>query len=108
MIAGVAHDIKNPLNAMALQLAILSEKLSGEARRPGLTVPHLSALREQIGRVNEVVRRFLDVTDPAAPLGYVELGALLADLTALLRTRGAPPPHPPCRGGAARGGAGRG
>lgn len=84
VIAGVAHDIKNPLNAMALQLAILSEKLSGEEGPAPLTGSHLEALREQIGRVNEVVRRFLDVTDPGAPLGYLELGALITDVMGLL------------------------
>ncbi len=79
LMAGMAHDIKNPLNAMALQLALLSEKLGpGDA-----SAPHLGALRDQIGRVNEVVRRFMDVTDPAAPLGYTELGALVADVGAL-------------------------
>jgi len=83
VIGGVAHDIKNPLNAMALQLAILSEKLSGEGEQAAATGPHLAALREQVGRVNEVLRRFLDVTDPGAPLGYVELGALLADVAGL-------------------------
>jgi signal transduction histidine kinase len=82
VVAGVAHDIKNPLNAMALQLAILGEKLSGEGEPAGVG-PHLGALREQVGRVNEVVRRFLDVTDPAAPLGYVELGGAVADLAGL-------------------------
>ncbi len=83
VIAGVAHDIKNPLNAMALQLAILSEKLSGDEDRGPAAGPHLGALREQVGRVNEVVRRFLDVTDPGAPLGYIELGALVADVAGL-------------------------
>lgn len=81
LVAGVVHDIKNPLNAMSLQIAILGEKL-GEASQAAS--PHLSALREQVGRVNEVLRRFLDVTDPSAPLGYAELGSLLRDLAALL------------------------
>jgi signal transduction histidine kinase len=83
VIGGVAHDIKNPLNAMALQLAILSEKLSGEDERAAASGSHLAALREQVARVNEVLRRFLDVTDPGAPLGYVELGALAADVAGL-------------------------
>jgi len=83
LLAGVSHDIKNPLNAMALQLAILVEKLSAHPEAAGVSATHLGALREQIGRVNEVLRRFLDVTDPAAPLGYTELGALLADAVAL-------------------------
>jgi signal transduction histidine kinase len=83
LAAGVAHDIKNPLNAMALQLAILSEKLSAQPEAGAVGGAHLTSIREQIGRVNEVLRRFLDVADPSAPLGYTELGGLLQDATAL-------------------------
>jgi signal transduction histidine kinase len=84
LAAGVAHDIKNPLNAMALQLAILSEKLSVQPEVGAVGGAHLTSIREQIGRVNEVLRRFLDVADPPAPMGYTELGGLLQDATALL------------------------
>jgi signal transduction histidine kinase len=66
LAAGLAHDIKNPLNAMALQLALLGEKL-GEGDLAASSASHLGALRDQITKVNEVVRRFCDVTDPAAP-----------------------------------------
>jgi signal transduction histidine kinase len=83
LAAGLAHDIKNPLNAMALQLALLTDKLSTAGDATAASASHLGALREQIGRVNEVVRRFLDVTDPSAPLGYTDLGALLADTAGL-------------------------
>jgi signal transduction histidine kinase len=83
--AGVAHDIKNPLNAMALQIALLSEKLAsaGEAASSAAAA-HLGPLRDQISRVNEVVRRLLDVADPSAPLGFTDLGALAIDAAALL------------------------
>ncbi len=83
LAAGLAHDIKNPLNAMALQIALLTEKLAGAADAGAASASHLSALRDQIGRVNEVVRRFLDVTDPSAPLGYTDVGALVADVASL-------------------------
>ncbi len=80
---GLAHDVKNPLNAMALQIALLAEKLSGSDDASASAAPHLAALRDQIGKVNEVVRRFLDVADPSAPLGDTDAGALLADTAAL-------------------------
>jgi signal transduction histidine kinase len=83
LAAGLAHDIKNPLNAMALQLALLADKLSASPEASSASASHLGALREQIGRVNEVVRRFLDVTDPSAPLGYTDLGALVGDTASL-------------------------
>ena len=83
LAAGLAHDIKNPLNAMALQLALLADKLSTSPEASSASGGHLAALREQIGRVNEVVRRFLDVTDPSAALGYTDLGALVGDALSL-------------------------
>jgi signal transduction histidine kinase len=82
LVAGVAHDIKNPLNAMSLQLALLGDKLDGVAANQA-AAGHLGALRDQIGRVNEVLRRLVDVTDPAAPLGYTDVGALLGDVATL-------------------------
>jgi signal transduction histidine kinase len=83
LAAGVAHDIKNPLNAMALQLALLADKLSSAGDAGTASATHLGALRDQIIRVNEVVRRFLDVTDPSAPLGYTDVGGLAADIASL-------------------------
>jgi signal transduction histidine kinase len=85
---GVAHDIKNPLNAMALQIALLGEKLSASPDASAAAVAHLSALRDQVGRVNEVLRRFLDVADPGAPYGYTDVGALVTDVATLLGHEG--------------------
>jgi signal transduction histidine kinase len=80
ILAGVAHDIKNPLNAMSLQLALLGDKLEGAAEVSRAAATHLAALREQIARVNEVLRRLAEVTDPTSPLGYTDLGTLVADV----------------------------
>jgi signal transduction histidine kinase len=83
VVAGVVHDVKNALNAMALQLAILSEKLPAAGEAAAVASPHLGVLREQIGRANDVVSRLQEVADPAAPLGHTDLGALFADVAAL-------------------------
>jgi signal transduction histidine kinase len=83
VVAGVAHDIKNPLNAMSLQLALLGDKLEAAGAASDAAVVHLGALRDQIARVNEVLRRLSEATEPAAPLGYVDLGALLTDVAHL-------------------------
>jgi signal transduction histidine kinase len=79
---GLSHDIKNGLNAMALQLALLEEKV-GEGEVARATAGHLAALHDQVSKVNEVVRRFCDVVDPSTPYGWVDLGAALQDIAGL-------------------------
>jgi signal transduction histidine kinase len=88
LASGVAHDIKNPLNAMSLQVALLGEKLAQSPEASAAVTSHLTAVRDQIGRVNEVLRRFLDVADPGAPLGYTDLGAIVADIASLFGHEG--------------------
>ncbi len=84
LAAGLAHDIKNPLNAMALQIAILADKLADAGpSMSAMAASHLASMREQIARVNDTVRRFADVADPSAPLGYTDVGGLVADLARL-------------------------
>jgi signal transduction histidine kinase len=88
LASGVAHDIKNPLNAMSLQIALLGEKLATSPEASTAAAAHLRAVRDQIARVNEVLRRFLDVADPGAPLGYTDVGAFLADIGSLFAHEG--------------------
>jgi signal transduction histidine kinase len=80
---GVAHDVKNPLNAMALQLALLGDKLGGAGESiAGACAGNLTSLKTQIGRVNDVVRRLADATDPAGGAGF-DLGLLAGDVAGL-------------------------
>lgn len=69
---GVAHEVKNPLNAMAIHLDLLRQKAcAGEAAMR----PHLQVLGREIERLDRVVRTFLDFSRP------VELKLTSADLT---------------------------
>ncbi len=79
---GVAHQVRNPLNAIVLQLALLADKIAGSAEVAGACAPHLAKLREQVARVDEVVRRIVDAADPAPGTG-VEAARLLEAATAL-------------------------
>ncbi len=75
----MAHEVKNPLNAMALQLALLGDKISTESEvLAAACAGNLASLKNQVGRVNEVVRRFVDVCDPP-PAEAFDAGSLLAD-----------------------------
>jgi signal transduction histidine kinase/HAMP domain-containing protein len=61
LTSGVAHEVKNPLNAMVLQLEILKSKLTDQSERVG---PHLEILSNEIRRLDRVVKTFLDFTRP--------------------------------------------
>jgi signal transduction histidine kinase/HAMP domain-containing protein len=61
LTSGMAHEVKNPLNAMVLQLELLKAKLAEEGDR---VKPQLDILGEEIRRLDRVVKTFLDFTRP--------------------------------------------
>jgi signal transduction histidine kinase len=67
LTSGVAHEIKNPLNAMALHLEVLKGKLDGQQ-------PELDVIAREIKRLDNVVKTFLNFNKP------VELQARPIDL----------------------------
>ena len=76
LTSGMAHEVKNPLNAMVLQLELLKAKLAEQ----GETVkPQLDILGEEIRRLDRVVKTFLDFTRP------LELRPAETDLESLVR-----------------------
>ncbi len=60
--AGVAHEVKNPLNSMRLWLENLKESLPAEA--DGASRQAVQVLDKEIDRLDAVVKRFLDFTRP--------------------------------------------
>ncbi|MFB3921673.1 MAG: ATP-binding protein [Terriglobia bacterium] len=74
--SGMAHEVKNPLNAMVLQLELLKSKLpdQGEQVRPQLEI-----LSAEIRRLDRVVKTFLDFNRP------LELRLVETDVQALIR-----------------------
>jgi signal transduction histidine kinase len=79
LAGSVAHEVKNPLNAMVLQLALLGDKIAATSDPlAAACAGNLASLKNQIGRVNEVIRRYLDVADPPQASGF-DAGALIAD-----------------------------
>jgi PAS domain S-box-containing protein len=60
--AGVAHEVKNPLNSMRLWLENLKESLP-EDSEPG-ALQAVQVLDKEIDRLDAVVKRFLDFTRP--------------------------------------------
>ena len=60
--AGVAHEVKNPLNSMRLWLENLKEALPPDADDSALQAVHV--LDNEIDRLDAVVKRFLDFSRP--------------------------------------------
>ena len=60
--AGVAHEVKNPLNSMRLWLENLKECLPRESEAGAHQA--VNVLDKEIDRLDEVVKRFLDFTRP--------------------------------------------
>jgi len=75
LTSGMAHEVKNPLNAMVLQLELLKAKLAEEGDK---VKPQLHILGEEIRRLDRVVKTFLDFTRP------LELHPAETDLASLV------------------------
>jgi len=77
LTAGIAHEIKNPLNATMIHLELLKIQLSDA---PG-ALEHVSVIAAQVRRLDEVVQGFLKFTRPEdLKLQPVYLAPLFADL----------------------------
>ncbi len=113
LTAGIAHEVKNPLNAMMIHLELLRTKIRGgaltaapepeplataggslglgpapQAALPPLAqgaLDHVQIIENEIRRLDEVVQGFLKFTRPEdLRLQPVDLGALLADLVPVI------------------------
>lgn len=66
-IAGVAHDLRNPLSAL---------KLSAESIRPERPLPPEEKLRERFGLVNRQVKQLIRMVDDLLDTARIEAGQL--------------------------------
>ena len=81
LTAGVAHEVRNPLNAMRIHVELLRTRL-GEPR-PEVSEP-LDVLVGEIQRLDRVVQGFLKFARPQdLRLARVDVNALLADAARL-------------------------
>ncbi len=63
LIDSLVHDARNPLNALAINLEVLTDKLR-QAAMLGGAEKNLRAMREQIFRVDGILQRFADFLAP--------------------------------------------
>jgi signal transduction histidine kinase len=82
LTSGAAHEIKNPLNSIALHVEVLKGKLE-EADLP---LDEIEVISREITRLDRVVRSFLDFTRPVElDVHPFDLAGLVSELAALVR-----------------------
>lgn len=86
LAAGVAHEIGNPLNSLDIHLQLLGRKL--RKLPPGDRKPleeHLGTAREEIQRLDAILKQFLSAVRPTAPRRErTDLNAVLHETLRLL------------------------
>ena len=79
---GVAHEIKNPLNAISLHLDLLRARLEGAEEN---LTSEIDILSREVRRLDRVVKTFLDFSRPVdVRLEEVDLAALVREVTDLM------------------------
>jgi signal transduction histidine kinase len=63
LTAGVAHEVKNPLNAMTIHLELLKQKLAAGDDQAAID-PHVDIIGREIRRLDDVVQGFLKFARP--------------------------------------------
>jgi signal transduction histidine kinase len=82
VISGVAHQLRNPLNAMSLQLELLSHDVD----RSGNAARRVRALRDEIERLDRVIDALLRFMRPEElKPASVPLNTLLAEVAGAVR-----------------------
>jgi PAS domain S-box-containing protein len=86
MAAGLAHEIRNPLNAASLHVTLLERSLKRLAEPPATAMDAAGVLRSEIQRLSSLVNEFLDFARPKPlRLGEHMLCELCASVVELLR-----------------------
>jgi signal transduction histidine kinase len=76
LLAGIAHEVRNPLGALDLFAGLLAEELAGTPQ-----ASHVARVRSELASLSKVVEEFLDYARARPPVREsVDLGLLLAEV----------------------------
>jgi len=79
LLAGIAHEVRNPLGALDLFAGLLAEEL---AQRP--EAAHVARIRQELAALSKVVEEFLDYARARPPVREdVDLSLLVAEVADL-------------------------
>jgi PAS domain S-box-containing protein len=83
LTGGVAHEIKNPLNAITLHVEVLKAKLGPDAQT---VATEIDVISREIARLDRVVTTFLDFTRPVEiRMADLDLAEIARDVAALVK-----------------------
>lgn len=89
LVDSLLHDARNPLNALSINLEVLTEKLKDETGEvPPKQLKNLKAMREQVNRVDQILREYAEFFAPRSTAGPEDLSALLSRAVQLLGHEG--------------------
>jgi signal transduction histidine kinase len=82
MLAGIAHEVRNPLGGLELYAGLLRDALGGQPER----LEEVHRIEREVGHLKTVVNEFLEFARRPAPnLEAVELGPLCQEVRELTR-----------------------
>jgi two-component system sensor histidine kinase HydH len=86
LAAGVAHEVRNPLNTISMGLQRLRAEFSPPEAHREEYARFTEVMLDEVRRLNETVERFLELARPApVAFGVCPLGEHVADLATLVR-----------------------
>ncbi len=81
LLAGIAHEVRNPLGALDLFAGLLSEELAGKPE-----ASHVARIRAELASLSKVVEEFLDYARVRPPVRErVDLAILLGEVQDLVQ-----------------------
>lgn len=85
VLAGVAHEVKNPLNAMTIHLELLRQKLDEAGAASPAVARHLTVIGDEIKRLDQVMAGLMKVVRPEElHLQPVQAGPLIAEVVRVI------------------------
>jgi signal transduction histidine kinase len=86
LAAGVAHEVRNPLNSISLAAQRIARKHPADTE----CARFAGRIREEVVRLEDIVKGFLDLARPASgPRSVTDLNEVVGEVVALLETEAA-------------------
>lgn len=89
LASGMAHEIRNPLNAISMSIQRLKREFSPQEEKRDEYGKFLDIMRRELGRVDRIVEDFLLSTKSSVPFSSENLHDLVEDVLVILREKAA-------------------